>query len=135
MNNELMAWIDEQIKYYEDWNRPFADLDGTPAPCRPLSMFEEIKKELTTRYRKRKEPVLTIDEIIYLKNTLRPFKDKISFVCLELEWNDTSGGHLHIGSYDNSFNWNFPTFALGTMYKNMKINKEYTLKELGITYE
>ena len=29
----------------------------------------------------------------------------------------------------------FPTFEKGTMYKGMKTNVNYTLKELGLDYE
>lgn len=136
MNNELMAWVDEQIEYYKDWNKSLYDFEKKePYKSKPQLMFEEIKKELTAKHLMENEPILTIDEIIYLKNTLRPFKDKIDFIYLELERNDNTGAHLHICSYSNIIDFIFPTFALGTMYKGMEINREYSLNELGINYD
>ena len=38
---------------------------------------------------------------------------------------------LNIGYYKND-NTLLPCFKKGTMYKNMVINKEYTLEELGL---
>ncbi len=74
-----------------------------------------------------KEKVLTKEEKDYLSAVIKPFKDKVQYIAkysYASEW-------ITIKIIDDS-KLNFPFFERGTMYKGMKEDKEYTLKELGL---
>ena len=82
-----------------------------------------------------KEPVLDDVEKAYLRAVIKPFKDKITFICkCELKENRcyiriiVSSAVLPSG-LDSIY---FPIFIGDTMYKGMKANKCYSLKELGL---
>lgn len=73
--------------------------------------------------------ILDKEEKEYLECFLKPFKNetkyiyKISDIGKKVEWLRFYIGHIW---YD------LPLFDKGTMYKGMELNKEYTLKELGL---
>lgn len=79
------------------------------------------------------EPILDEAEKEYLSEVIKPFRDKVKFIklpsydCLNLIYTcirmyDKFGGEIV----------RLPNFKIGTMYKNMKIGREYTLEELGL---
>ena len=80
----------------------------------------------------RKEDILDEKEKEYLSKVIAPFRNKVSFIkkgetvkrkeFILVEYEDDA--------YPNTSY--FPTFLKGTMYKNMELNKEYTLEELGL---
>jgi|GEM_PF-4268696 len=82
-------------------------------------MIAEVKRP--TKYKtiyKRKEPILDNKEKEYLGNLIRPFRDRIEYIvklpiCEEKEFISIN-------------------FKKDTMYKNMKLEKYYTLEELGL---
>lgn len=82
-----------------------------------------------------KEEVLDEKEKKYLSAVIKPFRNMVVCICkLELI---TCNQFIHIKAkrYDKDTNYeyiNLPIFRKGTMYKNMKVGKEYTLKELGL---
>lgn len=72
--------------------------------------------------------ILDEKEKEYLSAVIRPFKGRVDyikkfyitgkeFICIYLK---------------NDENIDFPYFKKGTMYKGMKLDKRYTLKELGL---
>lgn len=65
----------------------------------------------------------------YLKNVIKPFKDKISNISKEPS---ILGKEFICINFKNEEFMCFPYFEKNTMYKGMKANKEYTLKELGL---
>ena len=68
----------------------------------------------------------------YLKNVIRPFRDKVEAIKKEiicLDEKDEEG--IIISLKDGQF-IRLPRFKPNTMYKNMNIYKNYTLKELGL---
>lgn len=72
--------------------------------------------------------ILTKEEKEYLEAVCKPFKDKVKFIkkcSYSREW---IGIHID----DEYIDILFPYFEVGTMYKGMEPNKEYTLKELGL---
>lgn len=80
-------------------------------------------------------PILDSVEKRYLKSVIKPFKDKITFICkCELKANRyyirivVNSAVLPSG-LDSIY---FPIFIGDTMYKGMEPNKTYTLKELGL---
>ena len=80
-----------------------------------------------------KEPILDEEEKKYLENVLKPFKDRVKYVDkLETYWVD-NGEFIFISLGDDiNDHISLPWFPKGSMYKNMELGKEYTLKELGL---
>ena len=100
-----------------------------------LSMIRGIKKELEEKTNTQKhmsKPILTDKEKVYLKNVIKPFKDQCTgvtkfehpYICEE-----------YIDIQLKTFIITLPILERGKIYKGMKLNKKYTLKELGIKYE
>ena len=104
--------LDEEFKYYYNDNVSIVKVER---PIQYETMFE------------RKEEILDETEKRYLSNVIRPFRDKVE--------------GIKKGSYAREFIKIYikedepiilPYFEKGTMYKGMKKNKEYTLKELEL---
>lgn len=77
---------------------------------------------------KREEPILDDKEKEYLSAVIKPFRDRINFIR---KYEYFEEDHIIIW-YDNISEIKLPTFKKGTRYKGMKLNKEYTLEELGL---
>lgn len=80
--------------------------------------------------------ILDEKEKEYLKVVVRPFKNRIRNIT-KMTNIDRSLEYINIvinsvSSYSNREDLYFPYFKKNTMYKNMKANKRYTLKELGL---
>lgn len=76
------------------------------------------------------KPILDKKEKEYLSNVIKPFRNKVSYIykqknhCGKMEW---------IGiEIENDLSLEFPSFEIGTMYKGMELDKEYTLEDLGL---
>ena len=71
--------------------------------------------------------ILDEEEKEYLSNVIKPFRDKVEYIvkkyCL---------GKEYISIFLIEENISLPYFKRGTMYKEMKIEKKYTLEELGL---
>ncbi len=65
----------------------------------------------------------------YLKNVIKPFKDKISNISKEPS---ILGKKFICINFKNEEFMCFPYFKKETMYKGMELEKQYTLKELGL---
>ena len=82
--------------------------------------------------------ILTDKEKKYLQNVIKPFRNRVEDIA---KYDDINGySYISIGvSYPinagSIFNiehvW-LPHFKRGTMYKNMKVGKKYTLEELEL---
>jgi len=89
-----------------------------------------IKVERPLEYEtvfKREEEILDDTEKKYLANIIKPFKDQAKWIR---KGKIFGGEYITIKLKNESII--LPTFAEGTMYKEMKKDKEYTLKELGL---
>lgn len=94
--------------------------------------FDKIIKieepEYSTVYESKVE-ILDEVEKRYLRNIIRPFRDKVKAISLI-----TAGGksdcYINIELEDETIY--LPDFEINTMYKGMKLEKEYTLEELGL---
>ena len=81
-----------------------------------------------------KEPVLNEKEKEYLSAVIKPFRDRVVYILKveagEYNWLIS----IKIKRYDEDSNEyiDLPYFRENTMYKNMLINREYTLEELGL---
>jgi hypothetical protein len=81
-----------------------------------------------------KEPILDDIEKKYLSNVIKPFRNRVSSIAKvkDLTFSDVNYYiDIHIDN-DNDFCF-LPSFKPSTgMYKNMEVNRKYTLKELGL---
>ena len=80
---------------------------------------------------KKYEAILDNTEKRYLENVIRPFKDDVIFITKESDYSDA---YIKIDLKDENFA-SLPSFKKDTMYKGMKRDKKYTLKELGLFEE
>lgn len=78
--------------------------------------------------------ILDSGEKEYLSNVIKPFKHKVKEIRKnEICNSEDNQKEEYITIYiKNDFAINLPNFEKNTMYKNMEINKEYTLEELGL---
>lgn len=65
----------------------------------------------------------------YLSAVIRPFKNRISDIVKRNFDSEKSYIVIHINDIETIF---LPFFKKNTMYKGMKVDKKYTLKELGL---
>ena len=107
-------------------NKKVAIIDGY---LYTKEMIAEVKRPI--KYEiiyKRKEPILDDKEKEYLGNLIRPFRNRV--ICI-VKKDDFSDDYITIlVKYDDTIF--LPSFKKDTMYKNMKVDKEYTLEELGL---
>jgi hypothetical protein len=76
----------------------------------------------------KKEEILDDKEKEYLRAVIKPFRDRVKYI--------RKGDFIkyeYISFYIKDDDIiSFPNFKKGTMYKNMEIDKKYTLEELGL---
>lgn len=74
----------------------------------------------------------------YIKDFIRPFRDDITYIKKIPIYTYTQREQIQIGYkyvYNDSVaTISLPPFLKNSMYKGMKLNKEYTLEELGIKF-
>lgn len=104
--------INEQLKYFND----DVSIVKVERPVKYETMFE------------RKEEILDEEEKKYLADVIRPFKDKIESICKLMGF----GKEFISIHLKNGESINFPYFKKGTMYKGMKVKKQYTLEKLEL---
>ena len=75
-----------------------------------------------------KEEILDEAEKRYLRGVIRPFRDKVIYICKT----DNSNGKEYINVDLDHDALLLPDFKSNTMYKGMKLEKKYTLEELGL---
>lgn len=76
-----------------------------------------------------KAPILDKEEKEYLENVIRPFRDRVVYIEKTLNYKNMHHISIECKNRDVSY---LPSFKKGTMYKEMEVDKEYTLKELGL---
>ena len=76
-----------------------------------------------------KEEILDEAEKRYLKAVIRPFRAKMKYIMKE-DINYATKEYIRIDLGREMIN--LPKFDSGSMYKGMKLNKGYTLEELGL---
>lgn len=79
-----------------------------------------------------KEPILNDTEREYLAAVIRPFKENVCTVCKKYIQSYSGLSYEYILVKISTERWGFPKFVEGTMYKNMELDKEYSLEELGL---
>lgn len=77
-----------------------------------------------------KKEILDEAEKEYLHSVIKPFKKQVAFISLKKRFGDNKV-YIYIDVKNNDCVM-LPLFEQGTMYKNMQMNREYTLQELGL---
>ncbi len=104
----------------------FIDLKNTKEENVLNKIYNSSKIKLTLEA---EEPILDEAERKYLSDVIRPFRDRIEYI---LKSSFTTGREfLHMKTKDGDMMDMFP-FEPNKMYKGMKLNKEYSLEELGL---
>ena len=76
-----------------------------------------------------KPEILDEVEKRYLRNVIRPFRDRIKYICKSVS---DFGKYEYIKANLCNDTLVLPDFKPNTMYKGMKTDKQYTLEELGL---
>ena len=83
-----------------------------------------------------KEPILDEEEKKYLSAVIEPFRDRVCYIQkVETTNSDNQFIFIRVKRYDEedgNEDIDLPYFRENTMYKNMKGDKKYSLKELGL---
>ena len=88
----------------------------------------KIKNGLITEIVKKKE-ILDKVEKEYLGSVIKPFKEKVTGIAIREFSADKCYLYIDIIGDDG---FGLPNFKRGTMYKNMEIDRNYTLEELEL---
>lgn len=130
-NREGFVGIDgDSYLAYSNYKENLLDKDGD-------EIYDIVKVERLTYETvfERKEEILDNTEKNYLRSVIRPFRDRVKTIEKDIidDMDDMDNGeYISINFEDFLDSFSLPTFKKGTMYKGMKLNKEYTLKELGL---
>ena len=83
-----------------------------------------------------KEPFLNEKEKEYLSAVIKPFRYRITYIAKveeDTHWFYWIMIRVDIGFLNDYYDFCLPPFKeTSSMYKNMELGKEYTLKELGL---
>lgn len=116
--NDLFA----PLRYYTE---DLKDVDGEEE-------YDIVKVERSTQYEEvfEREEILDEVEKKYLANVIKPFRHKIKSIMKRSEYGSLCYIKICIKNGDAAY---FPCFKEDSMYKGMEPNREYTLKELGLS--
>ena len=122
------------IKGYE--NNPCVLTENGFVNNRGYLLVHDVLFELLTGELEIEKPILSDDEKKYLENVLKPFKDRVVYVE-KIKPGDPNyeyiGFKIIYEDHRCPNNWCYlPYFKEGTMYKNMELDKYYSLDELGL---
>ena len=91
-----------------------------------ISKSKKIKLTLEVE-----KPILDEVERKYLSEVIRPFRDRVRYITkYTYDLDGKNKEYISIISY--GWTINLPAFKKGTMYKNMRSYKEYTLDDLNL---
>ena len=121
--SQLQSEIDKlSNKVQEEYSKVISNRDK-------VNYLKEQLKQLKEESKKEKnKPILNEEEKEYLSVVIRPFKDKVKYIA---KYCDSRLEFISIKLVGDSAML-FPYFKKGTMYKGMELEKQYTLKELGL---
>lgn len=105
--NEMINWKEESKNQKEIIDKANRKLDCIFANEDNENILDDIEKE-------------------YLKAVIKPFKDRVNYIEKKGNINE----YISIDLITETIS--LPYFKEGTMYKEMELNKKYTLKELEL---
>ena len=126
-NGEVLVKDDKDIFENSGYVRNMLELDNFKS--RILGKIIKIEEpEYLTVYESKSE-ILDEVEKRYLRNVIRPFRDRVKAISL-VTYGSKRYCYINIELEDETID--LPDFEINTMYKGMKPDKEYTLEELGL---
>lgn len=148
MNKKLKYLTPEEFYNWEKENCNHTECNACPFKSANCSLYDEDSwvnhkelfsdKFLNQELEIKAPDILDKQEKEYLQNVIKPFRNRVKSIAKQ---NDTdSYEYISIGvSYpinkcngcDTDYIW-LPSFESGTMYRNMELDKKYTLEELGL---
>ena len=96
--------------------------------CYTKEMIAEVKRPLCKAIYKREETILDEIEKEYLSSVIRPFRNSVKCIVKYTNYVDECITIF----FENNNPIYLPYFKANTMYKKMKVDKSYTLEELGL---
>lgn len=121
--SQLQSEIDKlSNKVQEEYSKVISNRD------RVNYLKEQLKQLKEKNKREENKPILDEKEREYLSAVIRPFRNKIVSISKEECCNEDY--FINIELENDALI--FPYFKKGTMYKGMELEKQYTLKELGL---
>ena len=78
------------------------------------------------------QPILDDIEKKYLSNVIKPFRNTVISIAKRSAYNNLSYIAISLKKYLVEESVTLPYFEQHKMYKNMKLDKVYTLEELGL---
>ena len=120
--------------YKEEINKALRNHDMYPSICTVYKTHYETDGNHVTEmalldWLCEEHQILDKKEKEYLSAVIRPFKDRINYIYKD-EW-DYEKEVICI-NYDRDDEVALPDFKKGAMYKGMKLDKQYTLEDLGL---
>ena len=110
--------------------RDIRDLNNLKDNFGKLGKIIKIEEPTYTTFYESKAEILDEAEKIYLRGVIRPFRNKIRGITKKIDrFKKENFVSMEVM---NDININLPSFKKDTMYKGMKLNKGYTLEELGL---
>lgn len=127
IDDGMWSWSSSMLEKVED-KKHFKSLprDFTGTIKIENGFIAEIVKEIV----KEKKEILDKAEKEYLSAVIKPFRNRVLYIKKISAFSHKGMGFLEISL--NGENCDLPYFEMDSMYKNMKTNREYTLKELGL---
>lgn len=131
-NGEVM--IKSSANKYENEKRWRTEKDFVRMADKLGTMGEIIKIEEPTNQTvyEYKPEILDEAEKRYLRNVIRPFKDKVKYVKKFVFFDGDTKISIRVEENNKIWYIGFPPFKKDRMYKGMIDDKEYTLEELGL---
>lgn len=106
----------------DSWGDPQYDIIKVERPVKCETVYERTEEE--------KKEILNEVEKEYLKAVIKPFKNKIKYIN-KIKKCASNKEYIEIVIKDNDIA-NLPDFDENTMYKEMELDKHYTLAELKL---
>lgn len=126
-NNKLLDEDGYSGNRLENYNNNLKDKDGG----HNLDIIKVERPTYETVF-ERKEEILDETEKRYLKQVIRPFRDRVKYIQKFTFSTGRAKITIKTEKYKDTWYVGLPPFEKDAMYKNMEPDKKYTLEELGL---
>ena len=126
--------VKDEENYFENVNscREIANLYNLKDNYSDLGKIIKIEEPTYQTVYEYKPEILDEAEKRYLKEVIRPFRDKVKYVKKIVFFDGDTKISIRIEENNKIWYIGFPPFKKDRMYKGMIDDKEYTLEELGL---
>lgn len=131
-NGEVL--VKDKENYFENVHecREIANLYNLKDNYSDLGKIIKIEEPEYKKVYEYKPEILDEAEKRYLRNVIRPFKDKVKYVKKIVFFDGDTKISIRVEENNKIWYIGFPPFKKDRMYKGMIDDKEYTLEELGL---